>query len=84
LKAFTDAIIRVVAEETNAIFILWGRDAQKKTKALIDVSQRTVIASPHPSPRSAHKGFLGSKPFSRVDRALDAAGREVIDWRLVE
>jgi uracil-DNA glycosylase len=82
-ERFTDAVIRVVAEETDPVFILWGKDAQRK-KALISASPRTVIESPHPSPRSAHRGFFGSRPFSRSNHALVSEGREGIDWRLTE
>jgi uracil-DNA glycosylase len=82
-KEFTDAVIRV-ADETDPVFILWGKVAQNKTLALIDESQRTVIKSSHPSPRSAYKGFFESKPFSRANRALAAKGREGIDWRLTK
>jgi uracil-DNA glycosylase len=82
-KAFTDAVIRV-AEETDPVYILWGKVAQNKTMALIDTSQRMVIKSPHPSPRSAHKGFFGSKPFSRANQALVEAKGSGIDWRLTD
>lgn len=80
-ERFTDAVVRLVAE-TDPVFILWGKDAQNKTKALIDASRQMVIASPHPSPRSAHRGFFGSKPFSRANRALVDAGLKGIDWSL--
>ncbi len=63
------------------MFILWGASARKK-KALIDCSRHVVIESPHPSPLSATKGFFGSKPFSRANRALEEAGRGPIDWRI--
>jgi uracil-DNA glycosylase len=82
-KPFTDAVVQV-AEETDPVFILWGKVAQNKTLALIDASRRTVIKSPHPSPRSAHKGFFGSKPFSRANQALLDATGNGIDWRLTD
>jgi len=83
-ETFTDEVIRVVAAKTDpVVFILWGKEARRK-KALIDTSRHTVIESPHPSPQSAHKGFFGSKPFSRANCALVAAGPEGIDWRLTE
>ncbi len=83
-ETFTDEVIRVVAAKADpSVFILWGRDAQRK-KELIDTRRHTVIESPHPSPQSAHKGFFGSKPFSRANHALIAARREGIDWRLTE
>jgi len=83
-ETFTDAVIRVVNEKTDpVVFILWGEEARRK-KALIYTSRHTVIESPHPSPQAAHKGFFGSKPFSRANHALIAADREAVDWRLTE
>ena len=58
-----------------------GGHARRK-KALIDTAATPVIESAHPSPLSAHNGFFGSKPFSRTNAALVAAGLEPIDWRL--
>jgi uracil-DNA glycosylase len=49
---------------------------------LVDESRHVIVESPHPSPLSAHRGFFGSKPFSRTNEALIAAGRQPIDWRL--
>ncbi len=81
-ETFTDEVIRAVdAKEDRVVFILWGAAARKK-KALIDLSRHAVIESAHPSPLSAHNGFLGSRPFSRANAALEAAGREPVDWRL--
>jgi uracil-DNA glycosylase len=81
-ETFTDQIIRAVnAKPETLVFLLWGSYARKK-KALIDTSRHVVIESAHPSPLSAHNGFLGSKPFSRANEALVEAGREPIDWRL--
>lgn len=81
-ERFTDQVIRAVnAKADPVVFLLWGSYARKK-KALIDTTRHTVIESAHPSPLSAHNGFLGSKPFSRVNAALEAAGRTPIDWRL--
>lgn len=77
-----DAIIRAVADRAEpAIFVLWGANAQKKTK-LIDVSRHSIIQSAHPSPLSAHNGFLGSKPFSRINAALAEHGKPPINWAL--
>ena len=61
--------------------MLWGAAARKK-KSFVDTTRHTVIESPHPSPLSAHRGFFGSKPFSRANEALSAAGREPVDWCL--
>lgn len=83
-ETFTDEVISAVgAHEERVVFILWGSHARKK-KALVDQSRHVIIESPHPSPLSAHRGFLGSKPFSAANAALEAAGRSPIDWRLDE
>ncbi len=79
-ETFTDAVIEAVnAKPERVVFILWGSSARRK-KALVDPSRHVVIESPHPSPLSAHRGFFGSRPFSRANRALEEAGREPVDW----
>lgn len=81
-ETFTDEVLRTVnTKPERVVFILWGASARKK-KALIDTSRHVVIESPHPSPLSASSGFFGSRPFSRTNAALVAAGREPIDWSL--
>lgn len=81
-ERFTDAAIRAVSEKADTVvFVLWGAYAQKKLK-LIDAARHIVIQSAHPSPLSAHSGFFGSKPFSRINAALKASGTEPIDWNL--
>ena len=81
-ETFTDEVIRTVgAKDDRVVFILWGSHARRK-KALIDTARHTIIESAHPSPLSAHNGFFGSKPFSRTNAALAAAGLDPIDWRL--
>lgn len=81
-ETFTDRVIEIVSGKPDrVVFILWGASARKK-KALIDTSRHTVIESAHPSPLSASKGFFGSRPFSRANEALVAAGRDPIDWCL--
>lgn len=81
-ERFTDRVIEVCNDKPErVVFILWGAHARKK-KALIDPGRHTVIESSHPSPLSAHNGFFGSRPFSRANEALVAAGRDPIDWRL--
>jgi hypothetical protein len=83
-ETFTDEVIRVIVAKTDhVVFILWGGEARRK-KALIEASRHTFIESPHPSPQSAYRSFFGSKPFSRANYALIAAGREGIDWSLTE
>ncbi|MCK8498899.1 uracil-DNA glycosylase [Myxococcus fulvus] len=79
---FTDAVIRAVsAKEDAVVFLLWGKYAQKKKK-LIDAKRHVVIEGTHPSPLSASSGFFGSKPFSKVNQALESKGRPPVDWRL--
>jgi len=81
-EKFTDAVIRAVgAKPDPVVFLLWGGHAQKKLP-LIDAAQHTVIQSAHPSPLSAKAGFFGSTPFSKINAALEAAGKTAIDWRL--
>ena len=81
-ERFTDAIIRAVsAKEEPVVFVLWGGYAQKKLE-LVDTSRHAVVASAHPSPLSARRGFFGSRPFSKINSALRDAGRGEIDWRL--
>lgn len=81
-ERFTDAVIRTVsAGKDGVVFILWGRNARMK-KGLIDLSRHAVLESAHPSPLSAHAGFLGSRPYSRANEELIRLGKEPIDWRL--
>ena len=81
-EQFTDAVIRKVSERPDpVVFVLWGGYAQKKAK-LIDASRHTIIQSAHPSPLSARNGFFGSRPFSKINAALEAAGKPAIDWSL--
>ena len=79
-EEFTDAVGRTLAEEKeHLVFILWGAYAQKKG-AFIDQVKHLVIRSPHPSPFSAHRGFFGSKPFSRTNVYLKQHGLPSIKW----
>jgi uracil-DNA glycosylase len=81
-ETFTDEVIRAVsAKPERVVFILWGASARKK-EALVDTTRHVVIESAHPSPLSAHNGFFGSRPFSRANEALTAAGRAPVDWRI--
>ncbi|MDY3553761.1 uracil-DNA glycosylase [Gemmata sp. JC717] len=82
-EKFTDAAISAVsAESRRVVFVLWGSYAQKKIP-LIDQKKHVVVKSAHPSPFSEHL-FFGTKPFSKVNEALEAAGEKPIDWRLPE
>ena len=79
-EEFTDAAIRVLADQDRPIvFILWGTPARRK-KALIHNPKHLIIESPHPSPLSASGGFFGSRPFSRTNDYLVRCGLEPIDW----
>ena len=81
-ERFTDAIISAVNDKPDlVVFVLWGGYAQKKLK-LIDTSRHVVIQSAHPSPLSARNGFFGSRPFSKINAALLAAGVPAIDWQI--
>jgi uracil-DNA glycosylase len=81
-ERFTDRIVELLAERPEPmVFILWGTPARKKTER-VDLSRHGVIASVHPSPLSAYRGFLGSRPFSRANDFLRKAGQPEIDWRL--
>ncbi|MGC3952991.1 MAG: uracil-DNA glycosylase [Propionicimonas sp.] len=73
------AIDALVTRGGPLVALLWGRDAQNLSSRLGGIPQ---IASAHPSPLSAHAGFFGSRPFSRVNAALEAQGAPGIDWRL--
>lgn len=79
-EEFTDAAIRILAEEKeHLVFILWGSYAQKKG-AFINRDKHLVLASAHPSPLSAYNGFFGNKHFSRTNDYLIAHGETPIAW----
>lgn len=81
-EEFTDRIIHIINEEReNVVFILWGSYAQKKG-AFIDRKKHYVIESVHPSPLSSHRGFFGSKPFSKANAYLKSKGIDPVDWSL--
>jgi len=84
-EAVTDAVVAAVAAKAEpCVFLLWGSHAQKKAQAVADLkhSRHLVLSAPHPSPLSAHRGFLGSCPFSQANAFLEAKGRGPIDWRV--
>ncbi|MFY9259520.1 MAG: uracil-DNA glycosylase [Gallionella sp.] len=81
-ETFTDAVIQAVNAKTErVVFVLWGAYARKKI-SLIDQTRHIVIESPHPSPLSAHRGFFGSRPFSKINAALREVGKPAIDWQI--
>lgn len=81
-EEFTDHAIRYLNENhEHIVFMLWGSYAQKKG-AFIDRKKHLVLEAPHPSPLSAHRGFLGCRHFSQANKYLKAHGKEIIDWSL--
>jgi uracil-DNA glycosylase len=71
----------VAEQRKNVVFILWGKQAQKKIK-LIDKSRHLVLQSPHPSGLSASRGFFGNKHFSQTNTFLVKHGSAPIDWQI--
>jgi uracil-DNA glycosylase len=81
-ESFTDAVIdELSARDRPMVFLLWGSNALRK-QARIDRARHAILGSAHPSPLSAHRGFLGSRPFSGVNRELERLGQPPIDWSL--
>ena len=81
-ETFTDRVIHILNQEKNNLaFILWGSYAQRKG-SFIDRKRHLVIESTHPSPFSAHRGFLGSEPFSQVNNYLQSSGKPPIQWEI--
>ena len=79
-EKFTDFIIKEISDKKeNVVFVRWGAFAQKKA-GLIDASKHFIIQSAHPSPFSVHKGFFGSRPFSKINQFLEEKGKEPINW----
>ena len=83
-ERFTDKVIELLAQEReNLVFLLWGSYAQKKA-AGVDRKKHLVLQAPHPSPLSAHRGFLGCRHFSKTNQYLTESGQEPIQWQLPE
>jgi uracil-DNA glycosylase len=81
-EGFTDACVEALNRDREGlVFLLWGSYAQAKGK-LIDRQRHLVLKAPHPSPLSAHRGFIGSGHFSRANEYLKMRGQTPIDWRL--
>ncbi|ASP40606.1 uracil-DNA glycosylase [Bacterioplanes sanyensis] len=81
-ERFTDAAIAALnAQRQGLVFVLWGSYAQKKG-AVIDTSRHLVLKSVHPSPLSAHRGFFGTRPFSRINDYLQQQGLAAINWQV--
>lgn len=79
---FTDTVIRrISALKSHVVFMLWGKFAQEK-RVLIDEKKHFVLRSVHPSPLSAHGGFMGCKHFSKANHYLMSQGIDPVDWQL--
>lgn len=79
-ETLTDSAISLLNQKsTRVVFVLWGSWAQQKAQ-LITAPHHVILAAPHPSPLSAHRGFFGSRPFSRINTALADVGEPIIDW----
>jgi uracil-DNA glycosylase len=79
-ETFTDAVIRTVSDtKTNVVFLLWGKYAESKS-VLIDESNHLILTASHPSPLSAHRGFLGCKHFSQTNEYLKNHSIKEIEW----
>ena len=79
-ETFTDRVISSLnSAPQHIVFLLWGAHAQKKA-ALIDQQKHTILKAPHPSPLSAHRGFLGCKHFSLANKALIKNNQSTIEW----
>ncbi|MES1218658.1 MAG: uracil-DNA glycosylase [Bacteroidota bacterium] len=79
---FTDTVIKKISElKKNVVFLLWGKFAQEK-RVLIDESKHLILRAAHPSPLSAHAGFLGCRHFSKTNEYLMHSGIDPIDWKL--
>lgn len=81
-EVFTDRVIHELnRRQEGLVFLLWGSPAQRKA-AGVDRNRHLVLTAPHPSPLSAHRGFLGCKHFSQTNAWLAARGQQIIDWGL--
>lgn len=81
-EIFTDNIIKLLNNRQDPIiFVLWGANARKK-KAFIDSDKHYILEAPHPSPLSAHRGFLGCKHFSKINELLIKLNKEPINWQI--
>ena len=80
-QEITDSIISLLSSEKNIVFMLWGNFAQLKEK-FIDLNSNLVLKTSHPSPLSAYRGFIGSRPFSKSNKFLKSKGKKTIAWSL--
>lgn len=81
-EQFTDKIIKSLNDQKEGIiFLLWGSPAQRKGQ-IIDPNRHYILKAPHPSPLSAHRGFMGCRHFSQTNELLEKQGKTPIDWSL--
>ncbi len=79
-EEFTDAVIKQLSDNgENLVFLLWGAYAQRKGE-IIDRNKHCILSSPHPSPFSANRGFLGNRHFSKANSYLAEVGKQQIQW----
>lgn len=79
-ETFTNAVIKKISEvKEHVVFLLWGKYAQEKS-AYIDASKHFILKAPHPSPFSAHTGFMGCKHFSKTNNYLTKHNKKPIQW----
>ncbi len=84
-EEITDAVVAAVAAKPEpCVFMLWGSHARNKAASVPGLmnGHHLVLTAPHPSPLSAHRGFLGCRHFSQANAFLEAKGRRAVDWRL--
>lgn len=80
-EGFTDGIIQELAtRQKDLVFLLWGKHAQEKERLVPHDRGHLILKAPHPSPLSAHRGFLGSKHFQQANQFLIEKGKAPIDW----
>ena len=83
-EEFTDAVVRELSKRDNIVYLLWGKPAQSKC-ASINKNKNVIITSSHPSPLAAYKTdepFIGSRCFSRCNKALEKLGKSPINWNI--
>ena len=81
-ETFTDKVIETLnTQRQGLVFVLWGSAAGRKAE-MIDENRHLVLRAPHPSPLSAHRGFMGCGHFSRINEHLESMGMDPIDWSL--
>jgi uracil-DNA glycosylase len=81
-QVFTDQVIQKISDlKQHVVFILWGKFAQEKA-SLIQVNKHCILKAPHPSPLSAHSGFLGCRHFSKTNHYLMKTNQDPVNWSL--